>query len=64
MWYIIVRFSRTTMTEYNSKTKIELVALCKEKGVKTYGLIGITKETIIQLLKGEIEELLRIKVPI
>jgi len=52
------------MTEYNSKTKIELVALCKEKGVKTYGLIGITKETIIQLLKGEIEELLRIKVPI
>ena len=43
------------MTEYNSKTKVELVALCKEKGVKGYAQIGITKETIIQLLKGEIE---------
>ena len=55
MWYIIVRFSRTIMTEYNGKTKVELVALCKEKGVRGYAQIGITKETIIQLLKGEIE---------
>lgn len=51
----MVRFNRTIMTEYNSKTKIELIALCKEKGVKGYAQIGITKEKIIQLLTGEIE---------
>jgi hypothetical protein len=43
------------MTEYKSKTKIELVALCKEKGLKGYSQVGITKEKIIQLLTGEIE---------
>ena len=43
------------MTEYNNKTKVELVALCKEKGIKGYAQIGITKEKIIQLLRGEIE---------
>lgn len=37
------------------KTKVELVALCKEKGVKGYAQIGITKEKIIQLLTGKIE---------
>lgn len=37
------------------KTKVELVALCKEKGVKGYAQIGITKEKIIQLLTSKIE---------
>jgi hypothetical protein len=36
-------------------TKVELVALCKEKGVKGYAQIGITKEKIIQLLTGKIK---------
>jgi hypothetical protein len=43
------------MTEYNAKTKVELVALCKEKGLKGHSQIGITKEKIIQLLTGKIE---------
>ena len=43
------------MTDYNTKTKIELVAICKEKGVKGYAQNGITKEKIIQLLTGQIE---------
>ena len=43
------------MTEYKSKTKVELVALCKENGIKGYAQKGITKEKIIQLLAGEIE---------
>ncbi len=55
MYIIVVRFIKTIMTEYSSKTKVELVALCKEKGIKGYAQIGITKEKIIQLLRGEIE---------
>jgi hypothetical protein len=43
------------MADYNTKTKVELVALCKEKGVNGYAQIGITKEKIIQLLTGQIE---------
>ncbi len=43
------------MTDYNSKTKVELVTICKEKGIRGYAQIGITKEKIIQLLTGEIE---------
>lgn len=43
------------MADYNTKTKVELVALCKEKGIKGYAQIGITNEKIIQLLTGQIE---------
>lgn len=43
------------MEDYTTKSKIELVALCKERGVKGYAQIGITKEKIIQLLTGQIE---------
>jgi very-short-patch-repair endonuclease len=40
------------MTDFNTKTKIELVALCKENGIKGYGKTGITKEKIIELIKA------------
>lgn len=43
------------MTDYNIKTKVELIALCKEKGIKGYAQAGIIKEKIIQLLTGEIK---------
>jgi len=43
------------MTEYSSKTMVELVALCKKKGIKGYAQQGTTKEKIIKLLRGEIE---------
>ena len=43
------------MTDYDIKTKVELVALCKERGVKGYAQVGVTKEKIIKLLKGEIK---------
>lgn len=43
------------MTDYTTKTKIELVALCKANGIKGYAQIGITKEKMIQLLTGQIE---------
>ena len=36
--------------DYETKTKIELVALCKERGIKGY-TIKPTKEKLIQLLK-------------
>jgi len=42
------------MTDYESKTKIELVSLCKEKGIKGYAQDGISKEKIIQLLTGKL----------
>jgi very-short-patch-repair endonuclease len=44
------------LIDYNTKTKVELVALCKERGIKGYASIGSTKEKIIQLLKGEISQ--------
>jgi hypothetical protein len=43
------------MTDFDIKTKGELIALCKERGIKGHSQIGVTKEKIIQLLKGEIE---------
>ena len=43
------------MTEYETKTKIELVALCKERGVKGYSSAGMTKDKIIRLLKDNVE---------
>jgi very-short-patch-repair endonuclease len=41
--------------DYNSKTKVELVSLCKKIGVHGYAQNGITKDRIIQLIKGELE---------
>ena len=43
------------MIDYQLKTKIELVSLCKERGIKGYSQLEITKDKIIQLLNGEIE---------
>lgn len=43
------------LSQYTKYTKIELITLCKERNIKGYGQNGITKEKIIQLLKGEIE---------
>lgn len=43
------------MTDYDMKTKAELVALCREKDIKGYAQTGITRDKIIQLIKGEIE---------
>lgn len=43
------------MVDYQLKNKIELITLCKEKGIKGYSQIGMTKEKIIKLLTGEIE---------
>ena len=40
------------MTDYDTKTKVELVALCKERGIKGYAQVGVTKEKIIKLLNG------------
>lgn len=45
------------MTDYDTKTKVELVALCKERGIKGYAQVKVTKEKIIKLLKGEIKQL-------
>lgn len=39
---------------YEEMTKNKLKSLCKERGIKGYSSIGITKLKIIQLLKGEI----------
>lgn len=40
---------------YNEKTKIELIALCKERNIKGYSLKkNNTKEKIIELLTGKI----------
>jgi very-short-patch-repair endonuclease len=39
------------MSNYDVKTKIDLVALCKERGIKGYAKNGFTKEKIIQLIK-------------
>lgn len=41
------------MSEYQLKSKVELVALCKERGIKGYSKCGITKDKIIKLLNGE-----------
>jgi very-short-patch-repair endonuclease len=45
------------MTDYETKTKVELIALCKERDIKGYASVGSTKEKIIKLLKGEIRQL-------
>jgi len=45
------------MIDYYTKTKVELVALCKERGIKGYAQVGVTKEKIIKLLKGDIRQL-------
>ncbi len=42
------------MTDYDGKTKVELIALCKERGI--IGYTGASKENIIQLLQGVIRE--------
>jgi len=39
--------------DYATKTKVELVALCKERGIKGYASVGSTKEKIIQLLQDD-----------
>jgi very-short-patch-repair endonuclease len=39
------------MTDYTTKTKVELIALCKEKGIKGYATNGITKDKIIEIIK-------------
>lgn len=39
------------MTDYNTKTRAELVAICKEKAIKGYATNGITKEKIVELIK-------------
>jgi very-short-patch-repair endonuclease len=41
--------------DYEAKTKVELVALCKERGIKGYEHSRITKGTLIKLLTGEIK---------
>jgi hypothetical protein len=41
--------------KYSTMTKIQLVSLCKERNIRGYAQTGITKETIIKLLKGEVE---------
>ncbi len=40
-----------TSINYSDKTKVELVALCKERNIKGYAANGITKEKIIELIK-------------
>jgi very-short-patch-repair endonuclease len=45
------------MTDYDAKTKVELIALCKEIGVKGYASVGSTKANIIKLLTGKIRQL-------
>jgi len=47
------------MIEYEQKSKIELIALCKEKAIKGYS--NNSKEYVIQLLKNELEHKLLIK---
>lgn len=42
-----------SIIDYNRKTKVELIALCKERGIKGYAKKGFTKDDIIKLLKGE-----------
>ena len=44
------------MTDYETKTLIELKALCKEKGITGYGSIARTKPKIIQLLKENLSK--------
>jgi hypothetical protein len=44
-----------TLIDYTTLTKIQLVSLCKERGIKGHSQVGITKDKIIKLLKGEIE---------
>jgi very-short-patch-repair endonuclease len=39
------------MEDYNLKTKAQLVALCKERGIRGHGKNGIRKEQIVQLIK-------------
>lgn len=40
-----------TSINYNEKSRIELISLCKERKIKGYAANLITKEKIIQLLK-------------
>lgn len=42
-----------SIIDYNKKTKVELVALCKERGIKGYAKKGFLKDDIINLLSGE-----------
>lgn len=44
-----------SVIDYTNLTKVQLVSLCKEKGIKGHSQIGITKDKIIKLLKGEIK---------
>jgi very-short-patch-repair endonuclease len=39
------------MTDYSLKTRIELVKICKERGVRGYAKKGVSKAKIIELLK-------------
>lgn len=44
------------MTDYETKTRIQLVALCKERGIKGYAKSSIKKEQLIKALQGEIRK--------